>query len=317
MVLTPEELGLEGEKRFFRREWVLALLKREKLTAVWVPFSFPFGLAEELQRAGIRLKRLPEPEVPEREVKSPEEQAMIRHCQRAAADAIRKAIQVIRSAVPDSKGRLTVGGQSLTSDRLRTMIRHWLLDWECEGPDLIVACGAQGADPHETGHGPLWAGKSIVLDIFPRHLRTGYWGDMTRTVVWGRATPRLRAMYRAVLDAQRAVLAALRPGANAARLHRLAVETIMAHGFKTEFRGGRAVGFIHGTGHGVGLDIHEKPVLGSREMRLRIGHVVTVEPGLYYPETGAVRIEDTVVITRDGAKVLASCPKQLEWKGAQ
>ena len=314
-VWTPDELGLTDERRSSRREWVLALLKREHLKKIAVPHSFPFGLAEALRGAGIRLVLLDEAMIPARAIKRPDECAAIRHCQQAAAAAIRKAIRAIAAAVPDAKGRLTLEGRLLTSERLRTMIRHWLLDWECEGPDLIVACGAQGADPHEMGHGPLWAGQSIVLDVFPHHMHTGYWGDMTRTVVHGRASPPLRAMYRAVLEAQRAVLAAIRPGVNAACLHRLAVETLAAHGFRTEIRNGRPVGFFHGTGHGVGLEIHEEPVLGSRPIRLRPGHVVTVEPGLYDPEVGAVRIEDTVVVTRHGADPLANCTKQLEWGG--
>ncbi len=317
VVIAPEDLAIKNDERGSRAAWAVALLKREQLTTVWVPFSFPCGLADALRKAGIRMKILSEPALPERAIKNREELANIQHCQRAAADAISRAIRVIGSAVPDGKGRLTLEGCLLTADRLRTMIRHRLLDWDCAGPDLIVACGAQGADPHEIGHGPLWVGESIVLDVFPRHLRTGYWGDMTRTVVWGRASPDLRAMYRAVREAQRAVLAAIKPGANTARLHALAVETLAAHGFKTEIRKGRPVGFFHGTGHGVGLEIHEMPVLGSRPMILRAGHVVTVEPGLYYPEIGAVRIEDTVVVTSQGARILADCSKRLEWGGTQ
>jgi Xaa-Pro aminopeptidase len=176
----------------------------------------------------------------------------------------------------------------------------------------IVAGGPQSADPHERGHGPLRAGQPIVIDIFPQHMETGYWGDITRTVVRGRAPAALRAMYRAVREAQEDALRAVRPGVSGATVHRGVVATFARRGFATGVVDGKQVGFFHGTGHGVGLQVHEAPSLALAHRRLPRGAVVTVEPGLYYPEIGGVRIEDTVVVTADGCEVLAACSKRLE-----
>jgi Xaa-Pro aminopeptidase len=151
------------------------------------------------------------------------------------------------------------------------------------------------------------------MDIFPQHLEHGYWGDLTRTVVRGKAPARLRRMYQAVRAAQAAALAAIRPGVKCATVHERAAAEMKRRGFATVMEGAEASGFIHGTGHGVGLSIHEEPALADGvDGRLRAGHVVTVEPGLYYPGFGGVRIEDTVVVTPGGWRYLAPCEKRLE-----
>jgi Xaa-Pro aminopeptidase len=166
-------------------------------------------------------------------------------------------------------------------------------------------------EPHERGHGPLRAGQPIVIDIFPRHKVHGYWGDITRTVARGPVLPAVRRMYGAVKAAQQAALRRLKPGVSGVTVHQTVEQVLEERGFKTRVGDGVAEGFIHGTGHGVGLDIHEAPPLGKSKGRLRAGHVVTVEPGLYYPGLGGVRVEDTVVITRGGWRYLATCPKRL------
>jgi Xaa-Pro aminopeptidase len=157
----------------------------------------------------------------------------------------------------------------------------------------------------------LRADEPIVLDIFPRHGPSGYWGDMTRTVVKGTASREVVRMHRAVLDAQKRALAMIRPGVQGNSIHRAVQATLEDHGFTTGVEDGTPVGFFHGTGHGVGLDIHEAPRVSLSKDRLRAGHVITIEPGLYYPAHGGMRIEDTVVVTRDGYQRLASCTKRL------
>jgi Xaa-Pro aminopeptidase len=311
-VLTPDDLALSDEETKTFSGWIGGLLRRERLARVRVGGSFPVGLARKLEAEGIRVDVAESPLFPEREIKTRRELDALRACQRAAVGALKRAVAILRAAEPDRRGVLTLDGRPLTSERLRAELQKDLLDRGCFGPDLIVAGGAQGADPHQTGTGPLRANESIVLDIFPHDLATGYWGDLTRTVVRGKAPPALAAMERAVRAAQAAVLRAIKPGANAAELHRLAVRTLEARGFKTGMKRGAAEGFIHGTGHGVGLDIHERPNLGRQEILLKPGHVVTVEPGLYYRAIGAVRIEDTVVVTRTGCELLAPCPRVFE-----
>ena len=101
-------------------------------------------------------------------------------------------------------------------------------------------------------------------------------------------------------------------GARADRIHEGVQRSFKDAGFVTDMRDGLPVGFFHGTGHGVGLDIHEAPSLSTVPVRLRAGNVVTVEPGLYYPELGGVRLEDTVVVTDTGCRMLATCEKVFE-----
>lgn len=178
---------------------------------------------------------------------------------------------------------------------------------------MIVAGGRQAACPHEAGHGVLKAGEAIVLDVFPRNARTGYWGDLTRTVSKGAPKSRvIAAMWRATLDAQRLALGMVRPGAKGGDIQAAVEEFFAKAGFPADFsKPGKERGLIHGVGHGVGLDIHEAPRISHGAGALEEGNVVTVEPGLYDPELGGVRIEDTVVVTKDGARMLARLAKRM------
>jgi len=314
-VTTPRGLGLRGETRRKQGGWALGLLRKLGIKSVCVAGTFPFGVARYLERRGIVVRACGKPLFPQRAVKGKVELARIREAQRAAVAAMCCAVKLIGEARIDAGGVLRAGGRALESAAVRAAINKSLLERGCFCRDAIVACGAQAADPHEVGEGPLRAGESIVIDIFPQHLGHGYWGDLTRTVVRGRASERLRSMYRAVRAAQRAALATVRPGVKAKSVHERAAATLRERGFKTELRDGRPVGFFHGTGHGLGLEVHEAPAVSTAEGRLRSGNVITVEPGLYYPEAGGVRIEDTVVVTPSGWRYVAPCERRLEIDG--
>lgn len=211
-------------------------------------------------------------------------------------------------------GDLWWEGAWLTSERLRERMESVLRARGCRSDDgMIVAGGRQAACPHEAGHGVLKAGEAIVLDVFPRNARTGYWGDLTRTVSKGEPKNRVvAAMWRAARDAQRLALGMVRPGAKGGDIQE-AVEAFFAKaGFPSDYsKPGREKGLIHGVGHGVGLDIHEAPRISHGAGPLEEGNVVTVEPGLYDPAAGGVRIEDTVAVTRGGARFLARLAKRL------
>jgi Xaa-Pro aminopeptidase len=287
-------------------------MKKAGARAVRVSSFLPYGVGKRISQAGFRVMVSPGPLFPEREIKQAYEIQFIRQAQEAAVLAMRAATAAIARSQVRSDGTLTMRGRPLTAEDIQRLVATVLLQHDCLGRDTIVAGGAHAADPHDTGSGPLRAGEGIVLDIFPQHLGHGYWGDLSRTVVRGPAPERLRRMYSAVRAAQQAALNVIRPGVRCARVHRAAVEVFERSGFKTGVDQGRGYGFIHGTGHGVGLAIHEAPSVGLGEGRLRAGHVITVEPGLYYPDFGGVRIEDTVVVTRDGWRYLVPCEKRLE-----
>jgi Xaa-Pro aminopeptidase len=310
-IFTPETLGLSLNQRWQVSHWAASLLKKTGVGKVEVAGTFPLGVARELEKRGLRLMIAQEALCPERTVKTAVEIGHMRRVQRAAVKALRGACTLLEHTRMDTRGFLREGRSVLTSERVRQVINRILLDENCSGGEPIVACGPLSANPHWIGLGPLKAGEPIVLDIFPQDLETGYWGDLTRTVVKGCPSPALVRMYQAVKKAQVEALASVRAGARGVSIHQGVIDRFMALGFETRMTKGVPEGFIHGTGHGVGLEIHEAPSVGLGGAILRAGQVVTVEPGLYYTGVGGIRIEDTVVVTRDGFEFLATCPKQL------
>lgn len=299
------ELVKESNNREHAFSAVLARIVQQAGRTIRVEGAFPLQYADHLRSDGVTLDIDRELLKLERRRKSPEEIRAIEQAQRATERATAHAIEILKESV-DRAGTLHFGGTPLTSERLRTEIEIALIKEQMDPGTPIVAGGPGAADPHWLGSGPLKTGEAIVMDIFPRGKQSRYFADMTRTVVKGEPRPGLRAMYDAVLAAQEAALARIRAGANGRDVHTAVVDTFRDHGFTGDGTGPR---FIHGTGHGVGLDIHEGPSLGVTNIELLEGDVVTVEPGLYDPELGAIRIEDLVVVTADGYQNLTDFSK--------
>jgi Xaa-Pro aminopeptidase len=290
-----------------------AVLKEHRIRKVTVSEGFPLGLAKALRDHGIKVRLRDGPFFPERAVKCADEVKKISASLVMAEVGLSEGIHALRRAKPDKKGRLALNHAPLTAEKLRSIIDTAVLQAGGAVSRTIVASGRQGSDPHQCGHGPLSANQPIVIDIFPRSQRTGYFGDVTRTVVRGRASEFVRGMYAAVIAAQTAALAELRPNRSGADVHQATVDAFRRLGYRTSRRKGRLSGFFHATGHGVGLDIHEPPRLSPRSADVvRAGQVVALEPGLYYPEVGGVRIEDVVLVTRDSPRNLTEFEKQLE-----
>jgi Xaa-Pro aminopeptidase len=279
---------------------------------VAVPSNFPLEHADRLREKGVRVSAKPDPFFPSRLVKTGEEIAAIAETQRHTEAAMEAALSVLRES--EVKGEYVHWrGKILTAEDLKKVISLSLMENDCIARNTIVACGAEGVDPHNRGSGPVRANESIVFDIFPRSNRTRYCADMTRTVVKGEASDGLKRMYEAVLAAQERGIELIRDGASGQAIHGEVARVMESRGFETGVVEGRNQGFFHGTGHGVGLDIHEPPRIGKKvDETLRAGQVVTVEPGLYYPRWGAVRIEDLVVVRTGGCLNLANFPKFLE-----
>jgi Xaa-Pro aminopeptidase len=177
-----------------------------------------------------------------------------------------------------------------------------------------VAGGRQGCDPHASGQGILRANEPIIIDVFPRSQKTGYYGDITRTVVRGRASEGVRKAYATVGRAQELALGRLRKKLPAREVHQTVQDYFNREGYRTGNRNGRMQGFFHSSGHGLGLEIHEPPSLSAASNDLLLtGQVVTVEPGLYYSELGGgVRLEDMALITNTGPRNLTQFEKVLE-----
>ncbi len=285
------------------------LLQERNARHLLVPGSFGIEHADGLRARGHTLTVKREPFFEDRLVKSEEEIEQITATQRATEEAVDAAISAIRAAKVDKDGLLYLDGQPLTSEALKKIINVKLMESDCVAQHTIVAPGLQGVDPHHQGTGPIRVNESIVMDVFPKSGQTRYFADMTRTVVKGKASPKLKAMYRAVLNAQERGIELVRDEADGKAIHAEVDAVLEKDGFTTGMVGGRMQGFFHGTGHGVGLDIHEPPRISKTGGVLKSGHVVTVEPGLYYQDAGAVRIEDLVVVTPSGCRNLTKFPK--------
>jgi Xaa-Pro aminopeptidase len=293
---------------------IIRLLLREKKTRrAVVPDNFPFGLARDLKKLGIKLKPCTG-FFPRREIKSADEVKKISAALAMAEVGMAEGMEVLRRSKIARDRKLIYHGVPLTSERLRSVIDCAILQANGLAANTIVAGGRQGCDPHERGHGPLRAHEPIIVDIFPRSQKTGYFGDITRTVVRGQASEGVRKLYATVLEGQKIAFEKVRAKVKSSEVHKAVQHFFMRQGYKTGRRDGRMEGFFHGTGHGLGLEIHEAPRVGATSTeKLRPGHVVTVEPGLYYPELGGgVRLEDVALVTANGAKNLTRFEKVLE-----
>lgn len=314
-VLSTSRLAVEFEKRMDKRATFFGLiadfLKRKRAKDLLVPADFPLFYADRLRKMGFRIQAKPDPFFENRTIKSPAEVRAIETTERHTEAACRAACEAIaRSQI--RKNKLFYQGRILTSERVKQIINVTLMERGCVAQHTIVACGRDGVDPHNEGSGPLRPNQPIIMDIFPQSVPTRYYADLSRTVVRGKASPKLKRMYAAVREGQELAFKRLRAGVDASQIHAAIQRRFEALGFPTGEMNGRMQGFFHGTGHGVGLEIHEPPRISVGKDILKAGQVVTVEPGLYYEDAGGVRLEDMVVITRTGCRNLTRLPKVLE-----
>ena len=292
---------------------VRQILREKRIRRVTVPDNFPLGLATDLEKLGVRVKARPGNFFPEREIKSAAEVRKISAALVMAEVGMAEGMQVLHTAKIGRDRKLLYHNVPLTSEKLRSVIDCAILQAGGLPANTIVAGGRQACDPHERGFGPLRAHEPIVIDIFPRSQKTGYFGDITRTVVRGRASEAVRRLYDTVYQGQKIAFRKFRANLPTGDAHRAVQEFFEQQGYKTRRRHGRMEGFFHGTGHGLGLEIHESPRVGANSTgKLQPGHVVTVEPGLYYPEIGGVRLEDVALVTNNGARNLTRFEKVLE-----
>jgi Xaa-Pro aminopeptidase len=305
-------LRREGQKQTTARV-IRLLLRAKKIRKVLVPASFPLGIAQDLKKLNVRLKVRREPFFRTRESKTAEELKKINAALIMAEVGLAEGIQALKLAKIGKNRKLIYHNVALTSEKLRAIIGTATMQAGGLANHTIVAGGNQACNPHEQGHGPLKANEPIIIQVFPRSQKTGYYGDITRTVVRGRATDAVRKMYRAVQRAQDVGLNQLRPSALAQQVQHAVLDFFEREGFKTGKSNGRLCGCFHSVGHGVGLEVHERPAInGHSNDIIRPGQVVALEPGLYYPGIGAVRLEDVVLVTRSRPKHLSKFEQVLE-----
>ena len=272
-------------------------------TTVAVPSQLPHDAVAYLRRAGYEVTATDAVASARRE-KTAAEVERHRRVQRAAAVGMARAETVLAEATVDGE-RLVWDGAPLTTERLRRAVNAVLAGAGVDPVgNSVIGAGETAADLHYVGDEPIRAGETVLIDLSPRG-PSGYYADLTRTFVvdgggWDRRA------YVACEAAREAALAELETGAGVttATVHEETAAELAAHGFRID---STEVGFTHGTGHGVGLSLHERPSL-TGEATLRAGDVVTVEPGVYDPGTGGVRLEDLVVVRPDGYELLQPYP---------
>ncbi|MEY3000341.1 MAG: hypothetical protein RL648_555 [Verrucomicrobiota bacterium] len=295
-------------------DFICHLARERGIGRFKVSREFPFGLARDLIGKGLELHVEEGHLFPAREIKTDEEARWIEEGNAASSAGFRVMERFLRES-EIRKGYLWHGGRRLTSERVQEAIAVACLGMGATAANTIVAGGDQACDPHCRGSGPLRADSLIIVDIFPRVHKTGYHGDMTRTYLKGRASEEQRSLVETVFKAQQWAVQEHRAGKSGAIIDAGVRKQFDAAGFKTRKEAdGTPVGFFHGLGHGLGLDVHESPRVNAAGGRLRRGQVITVEPGLYYPGLGGARVEDVVRVCSGAPELLSKHPYRWHFR---
>ena len=280
-----------------------------------VPPSFPLELADRLRADGVELVVDRGLFAQRRRAKSESEIAGIRRAQRGTEAALDRARAMLRGSAPVG-GVLQLDGGPLTCERIKAAVLAVFVEHDLVAEELIVSHGAQTAVGHDDGSGPIAPHEPVLLDLFPRDRASGCFTDMTRVFVWGEPPAELREWHALCLRALQEAIAGARVGVTGRDLHFAACDVFEAAGHPTQRskEPGTVLdhGFYHSLGHGVGLEVHEDPGIGRTGEAFVAGDVLALEPGLYRPGVGGVRLEDTVLVTATGAVNFADYPYDLE-----
>jgi len=309
--------GLSGDRAIATAQATAEFLVRHDIDRVVVHRDLPMLFADCLRERGIEVVCDRDLGVVDRRSKDAGEIEHLRHAQSVTESAVRLACEAIARAGVDSEGRLIHDGAVLTSEIVRSMVDLHLINAGFLSRPAIIAGGPMGADCHELGTGPLRTGEPVIVDIFPQDKKTRYNGDCTRTVVHGEVSGPLAAMHAAVVAARAASEAATRAGVSGEAVHEAGIAEIRARGFGVGLPPEGDVeycGMVHGTGHGLGLEVHELPLLDFKGPELVVGDALTIEPGLYDARLGGIRVEDLVIVTAEGCVNANALPEGLDWR---
>ncbi|MCA9303565.1 MAG: aminopeptidase P family protein [Phycisphaerales bacterium] len=315
---TPQG-GLSGDREICAAQSIAECLRRKGITNVTVDRSLPMLFAHVLTNAGISVTCDPDLFVMDRRSKDATELAHLRAAQKLTEECMLYACTLIaKTSVGEDGVLIHDDGEVLTSERVRRMIDIFFLQRGASTPHgSIVAGGPIGADCHHRGQGPLRTREPIIIDIFPYITETHYNGDCTRTVVHGEIPEEVAKMHAAVVEAKHAAQEATKPGVTGEDIHRAAITVIQKHGYGVGIPDDDApdtiCNMVHGTGHGIGLDVHEPPLLDMNGPTIVAGDVITIEPGLYCKAIGGIRVEDMVAVTENGYENFNKLPEGLTW----
>jgi Xaa-Pro aminopeptidase len=321
-VLTFEEVGVDEllkrglDSYEVERELHLSAVRHLGLEQAVTPTGFPLGHADYLRSQGIELTADQPFFDDRRRVKTEPELAGIRRACRAVEAGITVGVDLLKSA-GRSNGVLTLDGEPLTCERVKLEVERAFGEHGVAAEEFTVSHGAQTAVGHDGGSGPIAADDVVLFDLFPRDRESACYSDFTRTYSLGTPSDELAEFHRLAKEALDLAVAAVRPGVKGSDIHRLVCDFFHEQGYKTQLHKDEGEvlvdGYFHATGHGVGLEVHERPGVGRIESEpLVVGDVIALEPGLYRHGYGGVRLEDLVLVTTEGAEVLTSFPYDFE-----
>jgi Xaa-Pro aminopeptidase len=320
--LPPEQFGIDELLRGgtppveATLEVYTRALRELGVTEAVVPARFPLELADHLRTNGVDVRVDRDLFEDRRRSKNETEIAGLRRAQRACEAALDVARRMLRDSDPGGDGVLQLDGSALTSERIKAEMQQVFIAHGAIADEFIVASGAQGAVGHDMGSGPISAGVPVVFDLWPRDTETAVYTDMTRTYVVGDVPDEIGEYHRLCKEALERTTAAAKPGVNGRELMQIACDLFAEHGYPTQLtkEPGEVLdsGFFHGLGHGVGLEVHERPRLSVVGDDLVPGDVITLEPGLYRAGYGGVRLEDILLVKGGGVETITDYPYELE-----
>ena len=321
-VLAFEDVGSDGLVRrgldsyAFDRELWLAACRQLGLERAATPTAFPLGHADVLRSNGIELEADQPHFDQRRRVKTSLELEGIRRACRAVEAGQQAGVDMLRRA-DRSNGMLVLDGEPLTCERIKLEVERVFGEHGAAAEEFVVSHGAQTATGHDGGSGAIASEDVVLFDLFPRDRESACFSDFTRTFAIGTPSDELREFHRLAKEALDLAVAAVKPGVKGSDIHRLVCDFFHEHGHKTQLHKeeGEVLqdGFFHATGHGVGLEVHERPGMGRVASEpLIAGDVIAIEPGLYRQGFGGARVEDLLLVTESGCETLTNFPYELE-----
>jgi Xaa-Pro aminopeptidase len=304
-----DELRRSGRDQYEIRDEIIARACGELgISQAVVPAAFPLDVADALRANGVGVSVDRELFDRRRRVKAGAELEGMRRAQRAAEEGMETARTMLKAALG--------GSTPITVEEIKAAIMQRFLELGASADELIVSHGPQSAIGHDAGSGEILRDEPVVIDLFPRDNESGVYADMTRTFVFGEPTDELREWHGLCKEALDRALGEIRAGVTGRSVFDGTCEIFEAAGYPTPRKKKEGVpleeGFMHSLGHGVGLEVHEAPLLGLLGTDpLVAGDAVSVEPGLYRPGYGGLRLEDLVVVTDDGCENLTDFPYEL------
>ncbi|MHA2152824.1 MAG: M24 family metallopeptidase, partial [Candidatus Thorarchaeota archaeon] len=282
-----------------------------------VPDEIPASIMSLLQKHGYDVKVVRHLIPDARATKTSDEIKMIKKAGDATVGAISNVVEMIKDCDIGANKTLMHEGSPLTVGQVKLTLEHFLLDQHAESSeDIILAVGERAFDWHYLGNleDEMKSEVPIILDVFPRLKIERYVSDITRTIVKGTPSKRVKEMFEAAQAAADAAVDTLSDGAKIDDVNLACFNTLKKHGFDSRRLNPDAKdGMTHGLGHGIGLEVHEQPSMYKREDHFSEGNVMAIEPGVYLEGIGGVRIENDYAVTKGKAELLTKNLDTMLW----